>query len=282
MLFEVEPETGFHFVDLWNNVELQPKRVGGKYLIKTAISPFNPSWQGTDNEGENGCIARFPSLINLNSETTDILSLNASEGDLIRIWKGNPSYAMSPIELKPGKYNLRQLPQLKGYDGKLVVQLFQNKSLIDQRVFNAGDETPETKIIFSKPEDVNEYHSANLDVVLNRQEDQMKIERKNGTRIEIVPKYLPASSAISLTEPSVNIKLLEQFGRYEGDFIIRLYGTQNQLIDQGTVYMPYGYPRMAETPAVHGPTGIVPPRMVQVPAGEFTFRAAQKIGRAHV
>ncbi len=65
LLFEVERETGFHFVDLWNNVELQPKRVGGKYRIKTAISPVDASWPGTDNEGENGCIARFPSLIDI-------------------------------------------------------------------------------------------------------------------------------------------------------------------------------------------------------------------------
>lgn len=275
LLFEVDPLEGYHFVDIWNNVELQPKKVGGKYLVNIQIAPFDPSWAGTDNEGENGCVARFQSLIDLDADKPENLVLKTVKGDLFRIWKGDPSYATDPVELKPGKYDLAKIPELTGYNGKLVIQLFQGKNLIDQRVVNAGEGLLPSKMKFVKPEDIKEYRSANLDVVLHRQNDLLTIDRKSGARVEVVPKYLPPNHAISLTETSSKIKLLEQFGNYEGEFIIRLFDGQGQLMDQCEVFMPYGYPRIAEIPVVPNTSGMVPDGMVKIPAGEFTFRADQ-------
>ena len=274
LLFEVDPFQGFHFVDLWNNVEIQPKRVGGKYLVNVRIAPFNPLWVGTDNEGDNGCVARFPLLIDLNTDKPESLVLNAVKGEQFRIWKGDPSYAIDPIELKSGKYDLGKIPELSGYKGKLVIQLFQGKNLIDQRVVNGGVGLLQDEMEFGIPEDIKEYRSANLNVVLHRQNDLLTIERKSGVRVEVAPMYLPTSSAISLPGTISNIKLLEHFGRYEGEFIIRLFGEHGQLLDQCEVYMPYGYPRLAELPVVTNTPGMVPDGMVKIPAGEFTFRAA--------
>lgn len=95
-----------------------------------------------------------------------------------------------------------------------------------------------------------------------------------GTRVEIAPRDLPIEASLNLKESAFQIKLMERFGRYEGDFIIRLLDNDNKMLDQCTINMPYGYPRISGQAEKTQPATEVPEDMVRVPSGTFLFKAA--------
>jgi formylglycine-generating enzyme required for sulfatase activity len=133
VLFEVETETGFHFVDLWNHRDLKPIPVDAKVFVEVAIDGFETRWLGTNNEGAVGCIARFKSLLNVRQAEGRVV-IQASEGDEIRVWSGSPSYTASYRSLKPGEHSLPLNDVWGRTDDKVVIQLMQNGLLVDQSV----------------------------------------------------------------------------------------------------------------------------------------------------
>lgn len=275
-LFEVEPREGYHFVDLWNNTEVKPVRIGGKSLAPVKIHGFDRLLLGTDNEGENGCIAMFRQHIILSgSMENHSLEFSATEGDLIRIWRGSPSYSGKPVELTPGKYTLKSLKEFNGYKGKVVIQLFRNGRLVDQRI--AGDNQPDEAIAFNYRKSGNQtnFSSPEIDVELLRQNDLLKINRKGGALTEISLRDLPVQTPLVVAEPVRTIKLMDHFGRYEGDLVIRVKDSQNQVLAEGTVHIPYGQPRIDSEKAGMMPFSGNTNGMVKVPGGEFRFKATQ-------
>ncbi len=273
-LFEVDPLENTHLVDLWNNEEIVPVRVGGKWLARVSIPGFNSAFLDTENEGANGCIAQFPSLITVTGTQSGNLSFRCKEGSQIKLWKGNPSYQEKAVELKPGNYSLNAIPGFAGYKGKVVIQLFQGNDLTDQRVIGSGSKSQPETVAFAKSEGKTTYKSDNLTVELLRQQDILKVSYKNGARVEVSPRDFPSYPAVILNQPDSQIKLLEKFGRYEGDFIVRLIDNQEKVIGQCSVYMPYGYPRIAFSPAKTPVSKETPSDMVRVPSGNFKFKAA--------
>jgi gamma-glutamyl hercynylcysteine S-oxide synthase len=140
-LFEVQNSKGFHFVDVWRHEEKTPGQVDGKWMIEAETDAFCKSWLGTNNEGAVDCIAGFPEILKVNL-AGDVLTTSAETGDSVRIWAGNPDYEKKPLAL-PVKEQASKLMSFFGrYEGKFVVQLFDNDVLLDERVVEILPGTP--------------------------------------------------------------------------------------------------------------------------------------------
>ena len=141
LLFEVEPRENVHYVDLWHHKELQPVQKDGRYYIEAETDAFNKSYLGTNNEGEVDCIAAFPVLLKSSLES-DLLIVGASKGEVIRIWAGAPDYEKKPLELKAGQHQVSLLENFGRFEGKFIIQLFEDDILLDQNIVEIKPGTP--------------------------------------------------------------------------------------------------------------------------------------------
>jgi len=140
-LFEAESLAGFHYVDIWHHLEIIPERINGKWMIKTQTDAFNASWLGTNNEGAVDCIARFPEWLTVNLNG-DLLSTFAEHGDSVRIWAGKPAYGKKPLVIGTNRLTTRLTQHFGTFEGKFVIQLFQSKTLLDERIAEIIPGTP--------------------------------------------------------------------------------------------------------------------------------------------
>ena len=147
LLFEVEPEAGYHFVDLWHHKELQPVERDGKWLIEAETDAFNRSWLGSNNEGEVDCIARLPELLEVSLES-DLLGISVKATALdratsVKVWAGLPDYSKQPLALKPEpSRTIRLMDHFGRFEGKFIVQLFRDDILLDERIVEIPAGTP--------------------------------------------------------------------------------------------------------------------------------------------
>ena len=130
-LFNVVPEEGYHFVSLWNHEVLYPVETDGKWMIPVNVKAFNKGLLNSRNEGNVDCVARFPDILEVNLKG-DSLFVNSFEGKKILVWNGNPSYEKKPVEYDPKPVKLKISEIFGRYEGKIVVQLFDEKELIDE------------------------------------------------------------------------------------------------------------------------------------------------------
>lgn len=140
-LLEVQPQKGFHFVDLWHHKLLEPVEVSGKYWIEGETNAFHKKWLGTNNEGEVDCIAELPQLISLVLKG-DQLKIKVSDGDSLKIWPGIPDYSKTPLTLKAGLYEISLSQYFGRFEGDFVVQLFKEGALMDENKINIPAGTP--------------------------------------------------------------------------------------------------------------------------------------------
>ncbi|MDP4292631.1 MAG: sulfatase-modifying factor protein, partial [Bacteroidota bacterium] len=140
-LFEVPFQKGWHYVDLWHHKEKKPKSIAGKMLIEAETEAFNQSWLGTNNEGQVDCIARFPELLTVSLES-DLLQVDATIGDEIRIWAGVPDYEKKPLIVPVTKNTIRLMDHFGRYEGRFVIQLFASGILLDERIIEIIPGTP--------------------------------------------------------------------------------------------------------------------------------------------
>ena len=134
LLFEVEPEPGYHFVDLWHHRLLEPVSQEDKWMIRSETDAFNQAHLGTNNEGEVDAIAKLPLLLKpvLNGDRLDIGEV--SRGDELLIWAGNPSYEKAPLKLKPGKHTIRLHEHFGRFEGNFIIQLMDEGILLDETI----------------------------------------------------------------------------------------------------------------------------------------------------
>ncbi len=95
-------------------------------------------------EGNVSCIIRFAPTLNVKI-AGDLLSGQYKLGSSIKIWKGNPTYEKEPVVIQSSDKNQfsLSLSQILGrYEGKLVVQDFQNDELIDEQILILKPGTP--------------------------------------------------------------------------------------------------------------------------------------------
>jgi len=133
-LFRIPFREGYHVVDLWNNIALEPKREGEDWIVSLDIDPFPKADLGTNNEGAVGAVAVLPDLLEV-ARMGDRLLLSAPRGDKIKVWPGNPAYdkAERVLELPLNTHNISLREHFGDYEGKFVVQLFQSEELLDQK-----------------------------------------------------------------------------------------------------------------------------------------------------
>lgn len=273
-LFEVLPDDGYHFVDLWNHNEIQPILWGNKWLASVNIQPFDTVYMGTNGEGEVGCIAKLPKLLMVTKSSGNI-SLQAEKGDVIKVWQGMPAYDKNPLTLQINKkHNIGLNKDLNNYQGNIVIQLFEGTILLDEVVIKGAkpDQLPQYTP-FVKVVDAAEYQSDNIVVKLERQNDKLNILSKYPVKIIAVDQK--ALKPLELAQGKHQIKLYDVFGQYEGNLDIQLINNQ-KIIDSCRIGLPYGYMRLLHESKKTTPSATVPQGMIEIPAGKFTFRAEQQ------
>jgi iron(II)-dependent oxidoreductase len=140
-LFEVQQIAGSHYVSLWRHEELQPVTVNNRTFIPATTDGFSRSWLCTRREGNVDCIAWLPSVLNAKI-TQDSLSLDAPRGTKVIVWAGMPSYSCLFAEFPAGARTVSLREYLGPHEEKIVVQLFDRKELLDERVLSVPLATP--------------------------------------------------------------------------------------------------------------------------------------------
>jgi iron(II)-dependent oxidoreductase len=130
-LFPAEKREDYHFVSLWNHEEIEPVVSAQSVYIPVSINSFNKSDLGTRNEGSNECIARFPVMLNA-SRKGDSIMIQAEQGYIIMVWKGNPGYQNESFTIPSGNHSLSFMNAFGNYDDKIVLQLFDRNELKDE------------------------------------------------------------------------------------------------------------------------------------------------------
>ncbi|MBZ5855742.1 formylglycine-generating enzyme family protein [Flavihumibacter profundi] len=155
-LFEVEPASNYHFVDIWHHRLLTPKKESDKWLIEATTNPFNKVFLGTNNEGEVDCIAKLPELIKA-GRNGDLLTVNTErQGDEVRIWPGVPAYSKKPLLLKPGKNEVMLNEHFGRFEGDFIIQLLNDGILLDETVLSVKPgEARRTSLVKKTPTALN-------------------------------------------------------------------------------------------------------------------------------
>lgn len=140
-LIEVSPDTTHHFVSLWQHKELDTVKVAGKIMIPARTHAFDRAWLRTRQESQVDCIARFKKLISV-QVTLDSLTFNATQGNRLVLWAGNPTYETVSKEFTQLHQTVSLRQFFGNYEGKFVVQLFEDRELIDETTFEVPLATP--------------------------------------------------------------------------------------------------------------------------------------------
>lgn len=274
-LFEVPARPGWHYVDLWRNEELQTIPVGSKNLIKLNVDGFPRKYLGTLAEASVSAVGHFPKLIR-ETKSGDQLDLKTEKGNRLKIWQGSPSYGKQPIvdlsatSVRVAESKLRN----GGFAGNLVVQAFDNEELLDEYIIpgTAKFAELEPERLFEKSAGKTDYQSEYMDVKLSREQDLLTVLLKKDAQLTIYPKDLKATTPIETGNKNSTFKLLDTFGRYEGDLIV-LAKQNGVTVDSASVNIPYGYPRIASVIEKTEKTSTVPEGMALIPAGKFRFKS---------
>ena len=277
-LFEVSPKKGWHYVDLWHNKELTPKLIGSKYVIDVNIDPFPQSYLGTRTESSVSCIAFLPKLIHV-SHDRDLIKVTIPEGKVIKIWEGFPLYSKEPVQtFQSTTFTLKESKIREKYKGDIVLQLFDDEKLIDEYIISGTSESDPVNNYenYSVSKGQVEYNSQYMQISLQREKDLLNVICKRELEIQIYPKDNKKQKPIVFNQKDISVKLLDTFGRYEGDFVI-LSKLNSETVDSTNVNMPYGYARIASVTKPTQIAALAPSDMAYIPGGKFTFKA-QHIG----
>ena len=135
-LFEVKTEDKYHFIDLWHHEKIQPQQINGKWMIEARTDAFNAEWIGTNNEGEVDCIAKLPVLLQSTISENIIKVQVTGQGTILKIWHGAPDYKTEPYQFKLPDHGANIEYNIGRYEGKVVIQLFDDNILLDEDIVN--------------------------------------------------------------------------------------------------------------------------------------------------
>ncbi len=204
-LFKVKETAGRHFISLWNHEELVPVNEVGETYIRANIPGWDPLFTGTRKEGSVDCIADLPDLIKSNL-TGDSLKIRLDHYGRILIWKGNPSYQAKYWELKNVKDTTISTKNLFGYyEGKIVLQLVENKILKDESILKLKGGRPwiiskmtHTKGVSVIPDDMVLVPGSPLTFNVTANDDFITYPEINGSTVKVdsflIDKY-PVTNA---------------------------------------------------------------------------------------
>ncbi len=141
-LFRAEKSDGKHWVSLWNHEILTPQYKGGTAYIQAHAPGWPVTHSGTRKEGSVDCIAELPDILQSEISGDSVRIKNRGMGSVI-IWKGNPSNQTERKEIGPGNDTVICVKDIFGYyEGKIVVQLIENKRLKDENILYLKGGTP--------------------------------------------------------------------------------------------------------------------------------------------
>jgi iron(II)-dependent oxidoreductase len=133
-LFKVDNPSGKHYVSIWNHENIVPVIENRNAFVSVSAQGWQTSYTGTRKEGSVDCIAEFPDILKSKLAGDSMMLKRPGLGKVV-IWKGNPSYSAVCKELKVTKDTVISVKSLFGYyEGKIVIQLVENKRLRDENV----------------------------------------------------------------------------------------------------------------------------------------------------
>jgi formylglycine-generating enzyme required for sulfatase activity len=133
-LFEVDTTHSKHYVSLWNHENLLPLSENGKYFISVNATGWQSSFAGTRKEGSVDCVAELPDLIK-SKMVGDSIKISPNRTGSLIIWKGDPSYQTLHKEYRVLRDTTVRVKDIFGfYEGKIVLQLIENKRLKDENI----------------------------------------------------------------------------------------------------------------------------------------------------
>lgn len=141
-LFEASSNADSHYVSLYHNEEIHPDTINGKTYVSAKTNSFDKSWLRTRREGNVDCIAQFPNLLQVTLEE-DSLFFDASAGEKILLWAGEPSYQNKELEFSVRENRVKLSDLFDRYQGKHVVQLMGDNELLDERVIYVKPGSPQ-------------------------------------------------------------------------------------------------------------------------------------------
>jgi len=131
----------YHVADLWNHAEIGAINLKGNILVPVTVDPFNRSWLDTRREGNVGCVALLPVLLNAEFKGDSIV-FHASEGDSIRLTGGNPSYNSKTYTFSARGNTIPFHSYFDITTEKIVVQLFMGRELLDEKILQRKNDIP--------------------------------------------------------------------------------------------------------------------------------------------
>ena len=130
-----------HYVSLVHHEELTPDTANTFVTVPAETRAFDRSWLTTRREGNVDCIAALPVLLTAGLQG-DSLRIDARRGDVIRVWPGNPAYGKVPASFTVETRTVNLTGLFPEWEGKYVVQLFEDERLLDERIVVIPPGTP--------------------------------------------------------------------------------------------------------------------------------------------
>lgn len=123
-----------HLVDLWNHEDIMAVMEKCSSLVTVKIDGFDPKWLGTRREGNVGCVAVFPKLLHVKT-TPDTIYFKADAGKTIVITGRNPDYQSKRYTFSAKGNEIPFWDYFPETTEKIVIQLFDDDELLDERGF---------------------------------------------------------------------------------------------------------------------------------------------------
>ncbi|MCE5347410.1 MAG: formylglycine-generating enzyme family protein [Bacteroidales bacterium] len=133
-LIKADSSSGKHYVSLWNHENVLPVLEKGGSFLPANAAGWQSSFSGTRKEGSVDCLAALPELIK-SQLIGDSLKIKIESNGKLFLWKGNPSYQTEHKEFKVPNDTVIKTEDIFGfYEGKIVLQLIENKRLKDENI----------------------------------------------------------------------------------------------------------------------------------------------------
>jgi gamma-glutamyl hercynylcysteine S-oxide synthase len=133
-LIEIDTSLHKHYISLWSHENLTPYKENGKFYLKASIPGWQSSYTGTRREGSVDCIGALPDLIR-SQILGDSIRISGKKLGRLLVWKGNPSYQTVYKEFHLHNDTTVRVKDIFGfYEGKIVLQLIENKRLKDENI----------------------------------------------------------------------------------------------------------------------------------------------------
>jgi iron(II)-dependent oxidoreductase len=121
-------------VSIWNHETILPEIQNGIAWIPARADGWPSNFSGTRKEGSVDCVAEFPEILR-SKLIGDSIKISRPGSGKVLIWKGNPAIKTSYKEFRILNDTTIRVKDLYGYyEGKIVIQLIENKRLKDEDV----------------------------------------------------------------------------------------------------------------------------------------------------